>query len=509
MATRDERQDTRDIVRGTFVNFIGMAMRGLNFAFFIVLGRLYGPNVTGVFLLALATVVMLSNLSIFGLNRAVLMLAARRYIDGDMDGVYRTIGQALRLGLAMALTVLVGLELLAPWLATTLFDKPSLVQPWRIMACALPCWTISAILLFATRALRIMKYEVITKGGVEPAVTLALALTVSAVDGGLVGLGVAVLASALVGMLTAVYFFSRELSLTRLGRACWTTRGQQQLYSLAAPIGLHELLAEFFKRTDLFLVGRYLSTDLLGVYSIVQEAAVPIKKIRQAFDPICIPVFAAAHQKRDRDNMLHQYQNVTRWILILDAGFVIGVVLAGRSLMGLFGADFVIGSVTVALLTLALAINGVLGVAEILLLIDKPWVNLVNTLAATVVNVVLNLLLIPRYGIIGAALASLISQVMMNIGRLIAVALLHRLQPLTQYHAKATTACFAALAPVWGIRTAAGGEQGVMADIGAAVACWLLYFILLRAFGLAPEDKEALNRWRKWMGRRRPNVNAA
>jgi O-antigen/teichoic acid export membrane protein len=208
MATQDERQDTRDIVRGTFVNFIGMAMRGLNFTFFIVLGRLYGPNVTGVFLLALATVVMLSNLSIFG-----LMLAARRYTDGDMDGVYRTIGQALRLGLAMALTVLVGLELLAPWLATTLFAKPSLVQPWRIMAWALPCWTISAVLLFATRALRIMKYEVITKGGVEPAVTLALALTVSAVDGGLVGLGVAVLASALVGMLTAVYFFSRELSL--------------------------------------------------------------------------------------------------------------------------------------------------------------------------------------------------------------------------------------------------------------------------------------------------------
>ncbi len=496
------RRDTRDIVWGAVINLVGALVRGLRLILLIVLGRLYGPKGVGLYLLVYATMDIFAKVGIMGLDQAVLTRVAGQYADEDMDGVYHTIGQALVLGLAYTSLVTVGLELLAPWVAGAFFGKPEWVLSLRIVAWILPFWTISAILLFATRALRFMQYEVITKGALEPAVTLVLALCLYVLDIGLVGLWFAVLAAAVAAAGLSVYFFTRRLSLARLWRSLWVPQGRWQLSRFALPIGLVDLLNELLKRIDMFLVGRYLSADVLGIYGIAQEAATPIKKIRQAFNPIFIPVISASKQKQDRDSMLHQYRNVTRWILILIACVWGGLVLAGRSLLGLFGAEFTVGFSVVIILTLALAINGVLGISELFILIHKPWLNFVNAAGALLANICLNLVLIPRYGMIGAAAAVLIMYTVLNIARLLEVAVLYKLQPFTSYHAKATGAFVVALGVVWGTRMAVD-MQGAVADISAMLLCWGCYFSLLVLMGPAPEEMAILQTWRHRLRRSR------
>lgn len=101
-ATENRQKDTRDIVRGAMVNLAGTVIRSLKFILFIVLGRLYGPEGVGLFLLSLATVDLFSNAAILGLDQTVLTLSARRHADGDEAGLYRTIGQALATGLVLS-----------------------------------------------------------------------------------------------------------------------------------------------------------------------------------------------------------------------------------------------------------------------------------------------------------------------------------------------------------------------------------------------------------------------
>lgn len=489
--TQTRQRDTRDIVWGAIVNLTGAMIRSLRLILLFILGRLYGAEGIGLYLLAYATVDTLNRLVIMGLDQAVLTHAARRHAAEDIDGMYAIFGQALAVSLAAAFVVSAGLLGLAPWLAHTFFHKPELGPALRMMAFALPFWTLSTILLFATRALRVMHYEVIAKATVEPLVILALALGLYALGWGPSGLWVAVFVSAVVGAATATYLFRRKLSFTRLGHSLWIAPGRWRLYRFAMQIGLVELASELLKRIDLFLIGRYLSADTLGIYGIAQEWASAIKKIRQAFNPIFVPVISAAHQQQDHAGMLHQYRNVTRWILILSACMLGGMMLAGDVLMRLFGAEFGPGASVAILLTLALAIQGVLGVSELFLLIDKPWINLVNTTGALLVSIGLNLVLIPRYGMLGAGLSVLILQVMLNLARLIEVAMIYHLQPLTRYHAKAVIAFLLAVGAVSGLSQALGGTSGV-AVFGAVAAFWLLYFVLLALMGLAPEEKQLL-----------------
>src|SRR5688572_15826728 len=161
--TQTRQRDTRDIVWGAMVNLAGAAIRSLRLLLLVILGRLYGAEGIGLYLLAYATLDMLNKLVVMGLDQAVLTHAARRYAAEDSDGMYETIGQALVMSLAAACIVSAGLSLLAPWLAHAFFKKPELGDALRMMAWTLPFWSFSAILLFAARALRVMHDEVIVK----------------------------------------------------------------------------------------------------------------------------------------------------------------------------------------------------------------------------------------------------------------------------------------------------------------------------------------------------------
>ncbi len=489
------QRDTRDIVKGALVNLTGAIIRSLRLLLLFVLGRLYGAEGIGLYLLAYATLDTLNRLVVMGLDQAVLTHAARRYAAEDRDGIYEIIGQALIMSLAAAGFVSLVLFGLAPWFAHTFFQKPELGSALRMMACALPFWALSAILLFSTRALRVMHYEVITKATVEPLVILILALGFYVLGWGASGLWTAVLISAVVGAGTATFLFNRKCSPARLWRGLWIVPGRWRLYRFAMQIGMVELVSELLKRIDMFLIGRYLSTDLLGIYGIAQEWASTVKKIRQAFNPIFVPVMSAAHQKGDHASMLHQYRNVTRWILILNACVLGGIILAGEALMKLFGIEFGLGASVAIWLTLALSIQGVLGVSELFLLIDKPWINLANTIGALLASIGLNLVLIPRYGMLGAGAAVLILQALLNLARFIEVAMIYHLQPLTRYHAKAVLAFLLVVGGVSRLYEALGSAGGAAA-FGAVVTFWLLYFAILALIGLAPEERQLLTRLR-------------
>lgn len=484
-------KDTRDIARGASTNFIGILIRSLTLVFYIVLGRLYGAEITGFFLLSRTTVDMLSKLGILGLDRAMLTTAAGCRAQGDDAGLYRAVGQSLTVGLGLSLAMATLIHAGAAPLAARLLDKPALADPLQIMGWSIPFLLVSAVCLFATRALRVMKYEVFVKSLVEPLSLLLFALASYRLGLGLGGLASAYVAATAIGAGFAVWFFSRKLSFARI--PFFHFGGARHLFRLALPIGLGDLLNLLLQRIDMMMIGYYLPAATVGIYGLAQEAAFSIKKIRQSFDPIFLPVISGAHRLKHEAAMRLQYQNVTRWTLILGGALLGVIVFAAAPLMGLFGKAFVGAAVPLALLTLGIVVNGVFGVSELFLLIDRPAVNLLNTLLTIAINVTLNLLLIPRWGMIGASLAILIAYLFMNAVRMIQVKLFYKLQPFTAYHLRAVVALLFSAAAVAALR-AAFPFQGPWIDLGLALSFLAADFALLSALGLASDEKKVIQR---------------
>jgi len=108
-------RDTRDVVRGALTNFAGVLVRSLTVLFYVYLARVYGPAVTGAFVVCQASLDIMSKLGLLGLDRGVLTVAARHHAAGNEPLLQRTIAQAIAIAAAASLALVAALEaVLAP-----------------------------------------------------------------------------------------------------------------------------------------------------------------------------------------------------------------------------------------------------------------------------------------------------------------------------------------------------------------------------------------------------------
>lgn len=84
--------------------------------------------------------------------------------------------------------------------------------------------------------------------------------------------------------------------------------------------------------------------------------------------------------------------------------------------MGLFGNEFLVGEVALIILSFGQFINAATGpVGNLLMMTGKQDVNRNIVIATTVITVILNAVLIPIYGIIGAAIVNVIGTILFNV----------------------------------------------------------------------------------------------
>jgi O-antigen/teichoic acid export membrane protein len=160
-------------------------------------------------------------------------------------------------------------------------------------------------------------------------------------------------------------------------------------------------------RSDLFLLGLLIGdAGQIGLYTLAVSLAELVFHVPDAIATILYPRVAAA-ERAEADRIAPSMTRFTLLVtLIAAAGLIPAALIAVRIVLPAFG-----GSITPFLVlvpgTIALSISKV--VAGYVSGLGRPLPVGVISIAALVVNVSLNLVLIPRFGITGAALSSLIS----------------------------------------------------------------------------------------------------
>lgn len=167
-------------------------------------------------------------------------------------------------------------------------------------------------------------------------------------------------------------------------------------------------LASFFNyRIDMFLVSFFLSAASVGHYAVSVAIAEMVWYIPNSMATVFYPVVTKASEK-DAGKITGI---VTRQVLLLTAVVCLLVLFAGKFvIITLFGRDF-----SASVLPFTLLLPGILSISLAKILsgyfcgIGKPEIPMVASVISFAANVALNLFLIPKYGIAGAALTSAIS----------------------------------------------------------------------------------------------------
>jgi O-antigen/teichoic acid export membrane protein len=234
------------------------------------------------------------------------------------------------------------------------------------------------------------------------------------------------------------------------------------------------------QRLDILLVAGMRGPAAAAVYTAATRFVVVGQLGNQAITYAVQPRLAGLVAVRDLDSARRLFRLSTVWLVALTWPLFLGVAVAAPLILDILGPGYHSGRTVMLLLSAAMLVGSASGLVDIVLItLGKTRWNLADTAGAFAINVTLNLILIPRLGISGAALAWAVSIVAVNVTALVQVGRGFRLLPfswLSALVAGLAGVCFgglpAAAAAVFGLDVPV---VVVSMGVGAAVYLAVLY----------------------------------
>ncbi|MBA2564013.1 MAG: polysaccharide biosynthesis C-terminal domain-containing protein [Gemmatimonadetes bacterium] len=195
------------------------------------------------------------------------------------------------------------------------------------------------------------------------------------------------------------------------------------LFSL--PLVLTQLVGYGVRQQETLILAWFLPAAQVGIYNAGLKTAVLVSFIQQATSAIQSPVLAQLHETGQLQALRTMYRTVARWCFTVALPMFAGSVLFGREILAAWGGEFAGAYPVLVLLAAGQLVNVATGAAgSVLIMGARQKVELTNTVIALVLGFALDVLLIPRWGIVGAAIAASASLTAVNLLRVVQV---HRL----------------------------------------------------------------------------------
>jgi len=436
-AAEEEQKANADIsqmARGGLLNLVGAAGTGIfTFALVTVLTRGLGPASYGAFVSAMGLFTVLSNTAELGADTGLVRTIARlRALDRVRD-VRKTIAVAVIPPLVIGTLFGVAMWLWAPQLAH-IFGKgkgsDQIAEFARWMAPFLPAGGVVLVLLSATRGFGTMVPTVTVDRLGRPFVQVALALGLIVLAGshhanhGLIALSWAL--PQLVGAVIGLWWLwglllkaeRRDRRLNGRRRSRPTMVLAEKFWRFTAPRGLAGIFQIVVLWLNTLLVGRLADTAKAGIFNAATRYITAGLMVGVAVQHVAGPKLSELMAQKSWDRARAVYQTTTAWLMVATWPLYLTFALFAPTLLRVFGHGFKGGAGALEVLGVTMLVATAVGTVDMVLLMGgkSSW-NLINT----VVGLTSNIVLIPRYGGTGAAIAWSSSILFTNLAPLIQV----------------------------------------------------------------------------------------
>ena len=370
----------------------------------ILVARVFGTTLFGLYQSSLAIIEVLTRGSAGGADKAMLRYIAGLRARGDRAGMLSALGTGLRLAMAIAGSMMLLLILAAPWLADWM-HSPLLARSLPAMAPAVLCLALVYVLMQASLANKAMRPNFIVRGLCEPTFLLLAGLGAALVGRGLLPLAIAYSLAAVCTLAAAIIVAGRHFDPGGLGRAMRAPR-LAGLASFSLPLGAGEMVNGILQRADIVMLAAFSGARSAGIYAAAEFMGRAVANIRYAFDSIAASVLSEALHLGERERLRYNLALMTRWVATVAAPIAALTITLRADLLGLYGQEFVAGATAMIVLVGSHLINATLGLTPWLLMVSgRSHLMLAVNCVCAALNILLGLLLIPRFGILGTACA--------------------------------------------------------------------------------------------------------
>ncbi len=489
-----ESVDDSDAAReakGVGINLLTLFAQAALPAFHVQLARLLGAAGYGLYTWSNALVDMSSVITLFGMDLAVARQVSLAHARGDRQGAVVATGTALRVVLASGVLVALLIGLSAPSIATYQ-GKPGLVVPLRVLAIVPIAYHAASMFIVATQAKLVMKYEFYTRGLFQPLSLLILTTVILRLGGGLAGACLAVASGMVMTCLMAAFFYNRELPLGPTLRAAWRGPVDWPLVKMGLPLVLTNLVWALQGRMDLLTLGHYRPSEDTAAYGACLIYVISLNQVRSAFYPVVCATIPPALERNDIPFINRFVQRQSRWVAILAMPLFVLFAGFGDGLLAVFGPEFIRGAPAMAILAVGQLSSAMALPAYALSLSGNARYSAASGGICVALQVILLPILVPRYGLTGAAMSSATGLVVSQIAQLWFTHRVLKIHGMSWGLGKVTLAAAIAFALGRTLFTLASWPLAARFFCGVGLAA-TIYLVVLAALGLETEERAMLH----------------
>jgi len=420
------------VAKEATISFVGMGFGDiLRYLFTTILARVVGVEYLGIFSLASSVTKIGEVISLAGLQRGVMRFVSRLDKTSELKEVKQRIQSAMMMGLSFSLIIMALQIILSKWMVFDLFKGSDLLQTVIIIsAISLPFATVMTLTATATQGYKLLKYKVTIMNIVRPVVmllTLVICVNLFTLES---TIKYPLLISAVFSAIAGIYFIGRLTGISSL--ELFIGKFDQELLLFSYPLMFVTILGTLMHWMDIMMLGYFTDTTTVGLYHPATRTAGLLRTVLVAFMGIFAPMMAEYHRNGHVEEMNRLYKLVIRWIMSLTLPLAVIMIIYSKKVMLLFGGQYLSSANVLSILILATFIQSFIGGSgHTLSMAGYPKINMVNSIIALSVNIILNYIWIPVYGITGAAYATLSSMVLLAIIRLIEVRRIVKIQPFS------------------------------------------------------------------------------
>jgi O-antigen/teichoic acid export membrane protein len=361
---------------------------------------------------------LLGLISLSGFRAGLTRFVAVHLADGNAGRLRGTVRLGLGLTVSGAITVSLILALASSEVAH-LFHDPELRAGILLVALTLPASTFEDAALAATQGWRSQTSFALIGLIFDPLARLSLTVVVVLLGGGFLGAMCALAAAAWMGAFLAGIALYRRISGVPVASSVYEVR---RIFSFSLISWVSSLASTGLIWADTLLLGHLATQQDVGSYTIATRLVTLAVFVMAPINAAFAPHMAHLWHVEDRAGVARVFGTANRWIMWLSMPAFILLLIFPHDLLQFFGRGFAAAASVTAILAVGQMMSAAAGpCGSMLNMSGRVALSMADNLTVLFANVALNLLLIPRYGIVGAACAWSFSIVSVNLTKLFQV----------------------------------------------------------------------------------------
>jgi O-antigen/teichoic acid export membrane protein len=380
----------------------------------IVLAKILGANGVGEVILALSLVKISSQIAKFGMEETMMRFVPRYLDQKDKEKLKGTIFFSIKFSFMISIALGLLIFFLTNFISIRVFHSEMLLKLIPVVVLAIPAWVTRDVIAGILKGYRDAFKALLPENLISPSIRLILFLLLTLRGISPVYAVIAFVAGEICAALLSIIFLTRKLASLKTVRK---EHENTKVLRVAYTIVFSSLSMFLFTQTDLWILGMLKTTWEVGIYGVAAKLVFLIYFPMIAFGSIIPPIFSSTYSSGNYNELNRVTRESTRWILSMAMPIILVLLFEGNIILRYFyGLEFEAGYIVIITLTVAYLISSSTGlVGYFLQMTGQHTLYMKLNIIFGLLNLVLNLALIARFGILGAAVATAFSIAMLEI----------------------------------------------------------------------------------------------